>query len=90
MNGDNKEVESVALGFGPVDASFKAINNIVGVDYELADYSLRSVTEGEDALGEATVKLAGYGTSAVSYTHLVWCVSTKCSAFSPKARQKIK
>lgn len=63
VNGDNKEVESVALGFGPVDASFKAINNIVGVDYELADYSLRSVTEGEDALGEATVKLAGYGTS---------------------------
>ncbi len=60
---EGKETEGVALGHGPIDASFKAINNIVGVDYELADYSLRSVTEGEDALGEATVKLLSFGTT---------------------------
>jgi len=60
---EGKETEGVALGHGPIDASFKAINNIVGVDYELADYSLRSVTEGEDALGEATVKLTSFGTT---------------------------
>lgn len=44
-------------GDGPVDASFKAIDNIVGKDFALNDFSLHSVTEGEDALGEAIVKL---------------------------------
>lgn len=44
-------------GNGPVDAAFKAINELVGLDIELYDYSIKSVTEGGDALGEATVKL---------------------------------
>ena len=35
----------------------QAINNIVGKDFVLSDFSLHSVTEGEDALGEAIVKL---------------------------------
>lgn len=51
---------AVAFGDGPVDASFKAIDQIYAhtdKDYELADYGIRSVTEGNDALGEATVKL---------------------------------
>ncbi|MEG2377421.1 MAG: 2-isopropylmalate synthase [Clostridia bacterium] len=49
--------ENVSLGSGPVDAGFKAINGIVGEEFELSDYSLHSVTEGEDALGEAVVKI---------------------------------
>lgn len=44
-------------GDGPVDASFKAINNIIGRDFKLCDFSIHSVTEGKDALGEAIVKL---------------------------------
>lgn len=44
-------------GDGPVDASFKAINNIIGQDFTLLDFSIHSVTEGKDALGEASVKL---------------------------------
>ncbi len=54
---ENETVEGVALGSGPVDAAFKAINSIVGREIALEDYSLHSVTEGEDALGEAVVKL---------------------------------
>jgi len=50
-------IEKVSTGSGPVDASFKAINMAIGKDIELDDYSLHSVTEGEDALGEALVKL---------------------------------
>ncbi len=45
-------------GDGPVDASFKAIDNIVGKDFTLDDFSVHSVTGGEDALGEAIVKLS--------------------------------
>ncbi len=55
-DGEDK-LESVAFGDGPVDAAFKAIHEIAGTEFSLEDYSLRAVTEGEDALGEATVKL---------------------------------
>lgn len=54
---DDGTVTEKESGDGPVDASFKAINNIVGKDFVLSDFSLHSVTEGEDALGEAIVKL---------------------------------
>ena len=44
-------------GDGPVDAGFKAINSLTGQNFKLVDYQLHSVSEGKDALGEATVKL---------------------------------
>ncbi|MEG1981785.1 MAG: 2-isopropylmalate synthase [Clostridia bacterium] len=49
-------IEKVALGDGPIDASFKAINMIVG-DFTLIDYSIHAITDGHDAQGEAVVKL---------------------------------
>ena len=52
-----KETTQVAMGLGPVDASFKAIDSISGLAVELEDFSLQSVTEGEDALGSAVVKV---------------------------------
>lgn len=58
--GDEK-IENVARGSGPIDSAFNAINLIVGKEFKLVDYSLRSVTEGKDALGEATVKLKNGG-----------------------------
>jgi len=50
-------IEEVAAGEGPIYASFKAIEKIVGKSLELDDFSLSSVTEGEDALGDAVVRL---------------------------------
>ena len=52
-----EEIEEVATGHGPVDAAFKAIDRIIGNGFILEDYSLNSVTEGEDAQGEAIVKI---------------------------------
>jgi 2-isopropylmalate synthase len=50
-------IEKVAsTGDGPVDAVFKAIEQITGVEIELRDYRVRSVTVGEDAQGEAHVE----------------------------------
>lgn len=57
LNGD-EPVRKVALGDGPVDAAFKAINKIANRDFQLESYSLSSVTEGEDALGEALVRIS--------------------------------
>jgi 2-isopropylmalate synthase len=50
-------IERVAVGDGPIDASFKAIDKIVGKHPVLEDFSLNAVTEGKDAQGEARVRI---------------------------------
>ncbi|MPZ14755.1 MAG: 2-isopropylmalate synthase [Chloroflexi bacterium] len=47
----------VATGTGPVEASYMAITRIVGLPIRLAEYSVRSVTSGIDALGEVSVRI---------------------------------
>jgi 2-isopropylmalate synthase len=44
-------------GDGPVDACYKAIDSITKIKGELLDYSIQSVTQGKDALGEVTIKV---------------------------------
>ena len=58
---DGQSTEEVALGSGPLDASFKAINRLIGMDVKLDSFSLNAVTDGEDAIGEAVVKLSADG-----------------------------
>ncbi len=55
---DNKQIEDVAIGDGPVDAAFNAVEKLVGINFILEDYSINSVTEGKDAQGEVFVKLS--------------------------------
>ncbi|MDR2486438.1 MAG: 2-isopropylmalate synthase [Clostridiales Family XIII bacterium] len=52
---EGRKNERVAKGDGPIDAAFHAINKIVGKPLHLADFKLESVTEGEDAQGDALV-----------------------------------
>jgi len=47
--------QEAALGNGPVDAAYAAINRLTGVELILEDYSVRSISRGGDAVGEATV-----------------------------------
>lgn len=55
-------VEDVALGDGPINAAFNAIDKLVDApERTLEDYQIRSVGEGEDALGEVVVKLLSHG-----------------------------
>jgi 2-isopropylmalate synthase len=54
-NGESRE--EVAQGDGPIDAAFKAVEKIVGERFTLEDFSLRSVTAGNDAQGGASLKL---------------------------------
>ena len=58
MQKEGKSIEKVSRGEGPIDASFKAIEKIVGMEFKLEDYQIQSVTEGEDALGDALVKIS--------------------------------
>jgi len=50
-------VQKAACGDGPVDAAYEAIRNATGLSPKLENYSMRAVTRGKDALGEATVKI---------------------------------
>ena len=56
LNGD--VLKSSSYGTGPVDAVCKAIDKLVSVDVKLTEFSVSSVTEGIDALGEVTIKVS--------------------------------
>jgi 2-isopropylmalate synthase len=67
VGSNGERVEKVAIGFGPVDASFNAINEIVGLPIQLDEYSIDAVTEGRDAQGEVSVKIKSDGKAAKGY-----------------------
>ena len=46
-----------AVGDGPVDAVYRAIEKVTGVSVKLRDYQIASVTTGEDAQGEVTIEV---------------------------------
>jgi 2-isopropylmalate synthase len=46
-----------SVGTGPVDASYKAIDAIVKVPVKLLEFGISAVTEGIDALAEASVRV---------------------------------
>ncbi len=53
---DGTIVREANVGDGPVDAVFKTIERITGVEVKLREYQVRSVTVGEDAQGEAQIE----------------------------------
>ncbi len=48
-------------GDGPIDAVFQCIERITGIEVQLRDYRVRSVSGGEDAQGEALVEAEYHG-----------------------------
>ncbi len=62
---DGKVLADAALGTGPVDAVYKAINRLVGVPNELTEFTVKSITEGIDAIGEVLIRVESEG---ITYT----------------------
>ncbi len=54
---EHTENTAVEIGTGPVDAVCKALNALAKVPNELIEFSVKSVTEGIDALGEVTIRI---------------------------------
>lgn len=54
---NDAELEDAAIGSGPVDAVYKAINRIVGEPNTLTEFKVNAVTEGIDSLGEVTIRI---------------------------------
>jgi 2-isopropylmalate synthase len=61
----NEYIEGASLGTGPVDAVYKAINICVEEPNTLTEFTVKSVTEGIDAIGEVLIRIESDG---ISYT----------------------
>jgi len=61
VNSDGAELTEAAIGTGPVDAVCQALNHLARVPNELVEFSVKSVTEGIDAMGEVTIRLRADG-----------------------------
>ena len=57
VHADGRHHEEAAVGQGPVEAVFRAIERATGVEPTLCKYDVRNVTVGEDAQGEVTVSV---------------------------------
>jgi 2-isopropylmalate synthase len=55
--GDNEQSRTVSGGDGPLDALFRAIEEITGTAVVVRDFRVHSVTRGKDAQGEATIEV---------------------------------
>jgi 2-isopropylmalate synthase len=60
---DGHSVAEAAVGDGPVEAAFKALERAAGFSMNLTNFEVRSVTIGEDAQGEVTVSVEYNGHS---------------------------
>jgi 2-isopropylmalate synthase len=59
---DKDVIEDASTGNGPIDAAYKCIERIVRRRFRLIDFGLNAITSGEDAVGEATVRIRTNGT----------------------------
>ncbi|MCX6000914.1 MAG: 2-isopropylmalate synthase, partial [Chloroflexi bacterium] len=62
---DGQTLTDAAVGTGPVDAVYEAINRIMKVKNRLTEFTVKSVTEGIDAVGEVLIRIESEG---VTYT----------------------
>ena len=58
---DGEVRHGVSMGNGPIDAAFLAVERVIGSTYELDDFRISSVTRGQEAMGEALVRLRSRG-----------------------------
>ncbi|NLI22097.1 MAG: 2-isopropylmalate synthase [Clostridiales bacterium] len=55
---EGERTEEVALGDGPIDAAFNAVDKLIPAPaHSLEDYAIQTISEGKDAQGEAIVKI---------------------------------
>ncbi len=58
---NDQPLDGIGMGDGPIDASIRTIEQIVGHHYELDDFQIQAVTEGREAMGSALVRLRSNG-----------------------------
>ena len=61
LSANGKSLHGVAIGDGPIDAAFRALENVIGHRYELDDFKIQAITEGQEAVGSALIRLRSAG-----------------------------
>ena len=59
VNGEIKQ--KTCAGLGPIDAAFKAVNRILGEQYELVEYLVQAISEGIEDYGKVHVQVSFQG-----------------------------
>ena len=77
-------------GDGPVEACFHAVDQITGFKCKLESYQLRAVTEGEDALGEVTVRVSNEGITMLGKGVSTDIIEASCLAYLNAANRIIE
>jgi 2-isopropylmalate synthase len=65
MEIEGGEYQGAELGNGPVDAAYNTILKLTGRNPKLLRFSISAITDGTDAMGEATIRLEESGNVAV-------------------------
>ncbi len=65
MEIEGSEYHGAELGNGPVDAAYNTIMRLTGRNPKLLRFSISAITDGTDALGEATIRLEESGNIAM-------------------------
>ena len=61
LSHNDEILEGVCMGNGPIDAAFVAVEQITNAHYELDDFQIQSITQGQEAMGQAIIKLRSEG-----------------------------
>ena len=61
LSKDGAVSKALSDGDGPIDAAFKAAEQIFGAHYELEEFHIQAVTGGREATGDALIKLRHNG-----------------------------
>ena len=61
MKKNGQVLDGLAVGDGPIDAAFLAVEQVSGCHYEMDDFQIRTVTAGHGSIGEAEVRLKASG-----------------------------
>ena len=54
---DGQRYTACEVGGGPIDAAYRAVDQILKVENDLSEFSIQSLTRGIDALGEVTIRI---------------------------------
>ena len=61
LSANGKTLHGVSIGDGPIDAAFRALESVIGHRYELDDFKIQAITEGQEAVGSALIRLRSGG-----------------------------
>ncbi len=61
MKFHERDMDGISTGDGPIDAAFMAIEQAIGKHFELDEFRIQAITEGQEAMGETLVKLRSNG-----------------------------